>query len=81
MNCFGNTLVMEDDIKLEFWWLVQTVTETAKVEYGADVHSTMQGMWEDIASLCVVFHALLLVVVCQPWKCTHLTHTRRTLGT
>ncbi|TBU33002.1 PLU-1-like protein-domain-containing protein [Dichomitus squalens] len=42
-NRFGNTVVTEDDVELEFWRLVQTPTETVEVEYGADVHSTTHG--------------------------------------
>ena len=42
-NRFGNMVVTEDDVELEFWRLVQTPTETVEVEYGADVHSTTHG--------------------------------------
>jgi histone demethylase JARID1 len=35
--------VSEDDIEREFWRLVQSITETVEVEYGADVHSTTHG--------------------------------------
>lgn len=35
--------VSEDDIEHEFWRLVESITETVEVEYGADVHSTTHG--------------------------------------
>jgi histone demethylase JARID1 len=35
--------VSEDDIEREFWRLVESITETVEVEYGADVHSTTHG--------------------------------------
>lgn len=33
----------EDDIEREFWRLVEDVSETVEVEYGADIHSTTHG--------------------------------------
>lgn len=33
----------EDDVEREFWRLVESLTETVEVEYGADVHSTTHG--------------------------------------
>ncbi|KZM27962.1 uncharacterized protein EKO05_0010046 [Ascochyta rabiei] len=33
----------EDDIEKEFWRLVENLTETVEVEYGADVHTTTHG--------------------------------------
>lgn len=33
----------EDDIEREFWRLVESLTETVEVEYGADIHSTTHG--------------------------------------
>lgn len=33
----------EDDIEREFWRLVESLTETIEVEYGADIHSTTHG--------------------------------------
>ncbi|KAF1996473.1 PLU-1-domain-containing protein [Amniculicola lignicola CBS 123094] len=35
--------VTEDDVEHEFWRLVESITETVEVEYGADVHSTTHG--------------------------------------
>ncbi|KAF2727835.1 PLU-1-domain-containing protein [Polyplosphaeria fusca] len=35
--------VSEDDVEHEFWRLVESITETVEVEYGADVHSTTHG--------------------------------------
>ncbi|ORX96954.1 PLU-1-like protein-domain-containing protein [Clohesyomyces aquaticus] len=35
--------VSEDDVEREFWRLVESITETVEVEYGADVHSTTHG--------------------------------------
>lgn len=35
--------VTEDDVEREFWRLVEAITETVEVEYGADVHSTTHG--------------------------------------
>ncbi|CAI6295394.1 unnamed protein product [Periconia digitata] len=35
--------VSEDDVEREFWRLVEAITETVEVEYGADVHSTTHG--------------------------------------
>jgi histone demethylase JARID1 len=35
--------VSEDDVEREFWRLVENLTETVEVEYGADVHSTTHG--------------------------------------
>ena len=48
-NRFGNMVVTEDDVELEFWRLVQTPTETVEVEYGADVHSTTHGRYVGIS--------------------------------
>ena len=36
-------LVTEDDVEREFWRLVECLTETVEVEYGADIHSTTHG--------------------------------------
>ena len=33
----------EDEIEKEFWRLVENLTETVEVEYGADVHTTTHG--------------------------------------
>ncbi|OJJ48513.1 hypothetical protein ASPZODRAFT_93250 [Penicilliopsis zonata CBS 506.65] len=33
----------EDDVEREFWRLVENLTETVEVEYGADIHSTTHG--------------------------------------
>lgn len=33
----------EDDVEQEFWRLVESLTETVEVEYGADIHSTTHG--------------------------------------
>ncbi|KAL9112323.1 MAG: hypothetical protein Q9227_003441 [Pyrenula ochraceoflavens] len=33
----------EDDIEREFWRLVESLTDTVEVEYGADIHSTTHG--------------------------------------
>lgn len=33
----------EDDVECEFWRLVESLTETVEVEYGADIHSTTHG--------------------------------------
>jgi len=35
--------ISEDDVECEFWRLVESITETVEVEYGADVHSTTHG--------------------------------------
>ena len=35
--------VNEDDVEREFWRLVESLTETVEVEYGADIHSTSHG--------------------------------------
>ena len=35
--------VTEDDVEREFWRLVENLTETVEVEYGADIHSTVHG--------------------------------------
>ena len=35
--------VTEDDTEREFWRLVENVSETVEVEYGADIHSTTHG--------------------------------------
>lgn len=35
--------VTEDDVEHEFWRLVENITETVEVEYGADIHSTTHG--------------------------------------
>ena len=35
--------VSEEDVEREFWRLVESITETVEVEYGADVHSTTHG--------------------------------------
>ncbi|KAF2279992.1 histone demethylase JARID1D [Westerdykella ornata] len=35
--------VSEDDVEREFWRLVESITETVEVEYGADIHSTTHG--------------------------------------
>ena len=35
--------VTEDEIEREFWRLVENLTETVEVEYGADIHSTTHG--------------------------------------
>lgn len=36
-------MVTEDDVEREFWRLVESITETVEVEYGADIHSTTHG--------------------------------------
>ena len=41
LNCKRN--VTEDDVEREFWRLVESITETVEVEYGADIHSTAHG--------------------------------------
>ena len=41
LNC--KRLVTEDDVEREFWRLVESLTETVEVEYGADIHSTTHG--------------------------------------
>ncbi|KAI9834573.1 MAG: hypothetical protein M1819_002949 [Sarea resinae] len=41
LNC--KRPVSEDDVEREFWRLVESLTETVEVEYGADVHSTTHG--------------------------------------
>ena len=41
LNCKRN--VTEDDVEREFWRLVESLTETVEVEYGADIHSTTHG--------------------------------------
>lgn len=33
----------ENDVEREFWRLVESLTETVEVEYGADIHSTTHG--------------------------------------
>ena len=33
----------EDSVEREFWRLVESLTETVEVEYGADIHSTTHG--------------------------------------
>ena len=33
----------EDEVEREFWRLVESLTETVEVEYGADIHSTTHG--------------------------------------
>lgn len=33
----------EDDVEREFWRLVENLTESVEVEYGADIHSTTHG--------------------------------------
>ena len=47
MPCDVNTEqskpVTEDDVEREFWRLVESITETVEVEYGADIHSTTHG--------------------------------------
>ena len=35
--------VTEDDVEREFWRLVESLTESVEVEYGADIHSTTHG--------------------------------------
>ncbi|KAL8840809.1 MAG: hypothetical protein Q9176_003656 [Flavoplaca citrina] len=35
--------VTEDDVEREFWRLVESITGTVEVEYGADIHSTTHG--------------------------------------
>lgn len=47
VNYVGNTLISEYDVENEFWRLVQSPNETVEIEYGADVHSTTHGRWED----------------------------------
>ncbi len=39
----GKRHVTEDDVEREFWRLVESLTETVEVEYGADIHSTTHG--------------------------------------
>ena len=41
LNC--KRAVTEDDVEREFWRLVESITETVEVEYGADIHSTTHG--------------------------------------
>ncbi|KAI9850963.1 MAG: hypothetical protein M1838_004748 [Thelocarpon superellum] len=41
LNC--RRPVTEDDVEREFWRLVESLTETVEVEYGADIHSTTHG--------------------------------------
>ena len=41
LNC--KRQVTEDDVEREFWRLVESITETVEVEYGADIHSTTHG--------------------------------------
>ena len=41
LNC--NRPVTEEDVEREFWRLVESLTETVEVEYGADIHSTTHG--------------------------------------
>ena len=41
LNCKRN--ITEDDVEREFWRLVESITETVEVEYGADIHSTTHG--------------------------------------
>ncbi|KAI9822625.1 MAG: hypothetical protein M1827_000344 [Pycnora praestabilis] len=38
-----NKPVTEDQVEQEFWRLVESLTETVEVEYGADIHSTTHG--------------------------------------
>ncbi|KAF4555221.1 PLU-1-like protein [Elsinoe fawcettii] len=35
--------ISEEDVEREFWRLVESITETVEVEYGADIHSTTHG--------------------------------------
>lgn len=39
----GHRRESEDDVEREFWRLVESLTETVEVEYGADIHSTTHG--------------------------------------
>ena len=39
----GRRKESEDDVEREFWRLVESLTETVEVEYGADIHSTTHG--------------------------------------
>ena len=39
----GKKPLTEDDVEREFWRLVESLTETVEVEYGADIHSTAYG--------------------------------------
>ena len=39
----GKRPISEDDVEREFWRLVESITETVEVEYGADIHSTTHG--------------------------------------
>lgn len=39
----GRRRETEDDVEREFWRLVESLTETVEVEYGADIHSTTHG--------------------------------------
>ncbi|KAI9760536.1 MAG: hypothetical protein M4579_001621 [Chaenotheca gracillima] len=41
LNC--KRPVTEEDVEREFWRLVESLTETVEVEYGADIHSTTHG--------------------------------------
>lgn len=41
LNC--KRAVTEDEVEREFWRLVESITETVEVEYGADIHSTTHG--------------------------------------
>ncbi|KAF2841241.1 PLU-1-domain-containing protein [Patellaria atrata CBS 101060] len=41
LNC--KRPVTEEDVEKEFWRLVESITETVEVEYGADIHSTTHG--------------------------------------
>ncbi len=35
--------VTEDEVEREFWRLVESITDTVEVEYGADIHTTTHG--------------------------------------
>lgn len=39
----GKRQITEDEVEREFWRLVESITETVEVEYGADVHTTTHG--------------------------------------
>jgi len=39
----GLIVVDEEEVEREFWRLVENLTETVEVEYGADIHSTTHG--------------------------------------
>jgi histone demethylase JARID1 len=47
-NRIGNVTVSEYDLETEFWRLVNTQDETVEVEYGADVHSTTHGRYDNV---------------------------------